>query len=513
MDPLIPSASALAIKDRHIAWIGDQKNSADWIGKNTQCIDLKGAFVYPGFIDTHAHILYAGITKTYLQLHECRDKQAILKKVEECVKKTSQDEWIIGVGWNDHHWLEKRDISAADLNAVAPNQPVVLQRIDTHLLWVNSCVLERAGIDDHTPNPAGGIIGRDSQGHANGILIDTAMLFVKKIIPAKSFQDNVGIVKAVLQECLQKVIKTIHNAATDEADFEIFKDLAVKGALKVRLYPMASVKDAQGNCFLHNGPQAYGDFLQLRCLKMWMDGALGSSGAALFEPYCNDCENSGLLLWTEEDLLSILKQAKSKGFQVAMHAIGDRANHFVLNAYEKIDVKSLRWRIEHAQLLNPDDIQRFAGLKVIAAMQPLHATTDMFWLEDRIGTKRIEAGAFVWRALLDQGTKIVGGSDAPVVDFNPLWGIHAAITRQNHHQFPEKGWYPKQRMTREEALKIYTINAAYAGFAEKDLGSLTPGKLADRVILPENLLLCSPQALLNMQVIYTIVNGAIVYTR
>jgi predicted amidohydrolase YtcJ len=240
-----------------------------------------------------------------------------------------------------------------------------------------------------------------------------------------------------------------------------------------------------------------------------MDGAMGSRGASLFDPYSDDLKNCGLLRWNEEDLDSILKQAKDMGFQVAIHAIGDKAAHMILNAYEKIGVKGLRWRIEHAQQLSEQDIKRFGELGVIAAMQPLHMIEDMNWIENRLGKESVQSGAFMLRSLLSTGATITGGSDAPVVDFNPLWGMYAAITREDFNGTPKGGWYPDQKITPYEALKMYTIDAAYSCFSENEIGSITKGKLADLAVLPENLLTCPPNSLLNMKVLYTFVNGKI----
>lgn len=511
MDPTLPEATALAIQEGRIAWIGEEKNVSSWIGNNTQVIDLQGGYGYPGFIDTHMHVFYTGMVKGFLQLHESPDKSTILNKVKTHICDCAKEQWVFGVGWDDHTWLEKKNPNAADLDSVSPNNPVVLVKADTHLMWVNSIVLEKAGINAHTPDPEGGKIERDAKGSPTGILMDRAMFLIYKILPVRASKDYIMMLQSVLGECLQKGITTVHNAATDENDLQAFKYLASEKQLQVRVYLMAAIKDKSEKYFLESHPQAYGPFLTLRCIKLWMDGAMGSRGAALFEPYSDNSNNYGLLLWKEEDLIPIFKEAKSRGFQVAMHAIGDKAAHCVLDAYEKIGVKGLRWRIEHAQQLAASDIKRFAELEVIASMQPMHCIADMAWLESCLGNERTASGSFVWRSLLNNGAMIVGGSDSPVADCNPLWGIYAAITRQNFQQLPEQGWHPEQKMSRQEALQIYTIHAAYSCFAENELGSLTPGKWADLVVLPENLLTCPPKALLDMKVIYTIVNGVIVY--
>jgi predicted amidohydrolase YtcJ len=260
-------------------------------------------------------------------------------------------------------------------------------------------------------------------------------------------------------------------------------------------------------------PTSYGPFLEVRCLKLFMDGALGSRGAKMIHDYQDDPGNSGLLIWEQEELLPILKFAKDAGFQVGTHAIGDLAVRLLLDAYEKIGVNDLRWRIEHVQLLDKDDLKRFKKLGVIAAMQPLHLSADLEWCEARVGKERAEQCAFMWRDLLDAGALIAGGSDAPVVEINPLWGIYTAITRQDLQGEPKGGWNPAQRVSPEEALRMYTKDAAYAGFREETLGTITVGKLADLVVLPENILTCDPKKLIDMQVLYTIVDGKIVYSK
>ena len=513
LDSVKPYASSLAIKDEKIAWIGNEDISNNpWAGPNTELINLEQAFAYPGFIDTHAHILYTGMHKSYLQLSDNLYKAAILDLVKKHLKHCRKDEWIIGAGWDNHHWPKESLPHAKDLDIITLNHPVVLQRCDTHLIWVNSLALKLAGIDRHTPDPLGGIIEKDSSGNPTGILVDSAMLAIKKVIPIPSLQERIKITTHVLDECLQKGITMIHNAATDSMDFDVFLHLASENTLKMRIYLMAAVRDPYGGLFKEgSSPITFSPLLEMRCLKIWSDGALGSRGAALLTPYHDDDNNIGLLLWEESALIFVLKKAKAHGFQVAAHAIGDRANRFILDLFEKVGVKGLRWRIEHAELIAKEDVSRFAKLGVIAAIQPVQATSDMVWLEKSIGEKRVKETAFIWQSLLKAGTLLVGGSDSPVGDFNPLWGIYAAITRQDHHQYPEGGWYPGQRLTREEALKIYTCHAAYACFQENQLGTLQEGKCADLVVLPKNILTCPPSDLLNMKVLLTIVNGKIVF--
>lgn len=512
MDPSIPLATALAIRNGRIVWVGGSQEVTRFIGSNTKILDLQGNFVYPGFIETHMHVLFTGIVQSYLQLHKCAEKSSVLEEVEKAVKGIKKGEWIIGVGWDDTHWSQGHP-TAQDLDAIAPDNPIALLKKDTHLLWVNNCALRLAGIDKSIVDVEGGKIEKDAIGVPTGILIDKAKNFVRDKMPLPDNECCLSAIQQTIDNCLQMGITTIHNAATDDQEFEAFKHLAFNNQLKARIYLFGAIKDKENIAFLELSPQKYHPLLQFRCLKLWMDGALGSHGAALFENYLDKPGCSGLLIWREDDFLSILQKAKSQGFQVATHAIGDLANHLVLNAYEKVGVEGLRWRIEHAQQLIPTDVCRFKKLGVIAAMQPLHAIEDMTWLENRLGKDRIESGAFLWRSLLDSGAVIVGGSDAPVACGNPLWGMYAAVTRQDLYQKPKDGWYPKQKITMVEALKMYTSDAAYASFQEHELGSITPGKFADLVVLPMNILKCQPYELLDMKVLYTFVNGELRYSQ
>ncbi len=313
-----------------------------------------------------------------------------------------------------------------------------------------------------------------------------------------------------LQESAKKGITMIHDAGTSAEEMAAFRAMSAKNELPVRIYSMAWFPSPLGESFLKAGPESYGPYLDARAIKMMIDGAMGSRGGAMLEAYSDDPGNTGLLMWTEPDLVTALDRMKKAGLQVGIHAIGDRANRTVLDAYQKVGVKGLRWEIEHAQVLAPSDIPRFAQLDVIASMQPIHATADRPWAESRLGPERVK-GAYAWRSLLNYNTLIAGGSDAPVENINPIWGIYAAITRQDHQGQPDKGWDPEQIVTREEALQMFTTNAAYASFHEKDLGSIKTGKLADLVVLPKNLLTCDPKDMIDMKVLYTIVGGKIRY--
>ncbi len=507
LDETLPECEAIAIDEGKIVWMGSNEDAKGF--KSPEIIDLKGAYGYPGLIDSHIHILYSGIIQKTLRLEGCQNHEGVIDRLKVQVEKTAPGEWIMGFGWDDCSWPKESKLHASLLDAVSPHNPVVLQRSDTHLLWVNSRALEEASIDENTPDPVGGKIVRDEKGKPTGVLIDTAAYLVRAVMPTLDIDQAVLLTLEVLEACAKNGITMVHDASTIQPNFEAFKALAASGSLPIRVYAMTTIKPDMKIESIKE-PHQESPFFESRCLKFFIDGSLGSRGAALLEPYADD-PHEGFLLWNKEDLLSLLKTAKEKGFQVASHAIGDLANRFILDAYEAVGVKGLRFRVEHAQLLSRQDIPRFKALDVIAAMQPLHAMTDMAWIENRIGAKRASEEAFLWKSLQEAGAIIAGGSDAPVVNLNPLWGIYAATTRQNIDGEPNEGWIPHEKISRLDALKMYTINAAFACFHEKDLGSISKGKWADLVIYPENILTCDSKNLLIMPVLYTFINGKIVH--
>lgn len=505
MDTGMAEAEALAIRGDRIVWLGDTESAP----KAKKTIDLKKGYVYPGLIDSHAHITGLGTTRVTVDLVGTPDVKTIVAKVSERVAKAGEGEWIQGRGWDQNDWPVKEFPTAADLDVVAPNHPVFLERIDGHAGWVNTAALKIGGITGTTKDPEGGKIQRDKNGNPTGVLIDTAMDLVISKMESLSREELIKRTHLAAEDALKKGITMIHDAGSSKGDIEAWKAMAQKNDLPIRIYAMVGMPGPFGEEFLKSGPQQHGPYLDVRSIKILVDGAMGSRGAAMLEPYVDDPENSGLLMWKEPELLRVLKAAKAAGIQMGIHAIGNRANRMVLDAYEEIGVRGLRWRIEHAQLLSAQDIPRFATLDVIASMQPIHATSDMPWYADRVGPERTKIGGYVWRSLLNHKTIIAGGSDAPVEDINPLWGLYAAITRQDHKGKPEGGWYPEQRVSREEALRMFTIDAAYSAFREKELGTLAVGKWADMIVLPENLLTCDPKAMIDMKVLYTIVGGQI----
>jgi predicted amidohydrolase YtcJ len=511
MDSSVPTADAIAVRADKIVWLGKSAEAKQWIGQSTRVIDLKGTYVFPGLIDSHAHIESLGTSHIAIDLVGTKDVDEILKKVDERAAKTPRSDWVIGHGWDQNDWPEKKFPTAAELDRVSHGHPVFLERIDGHAAWVNRAAMQTAGLSAQTKDPDGGKLLRDEKGNPTGILVDAAVDLVASKMKALSKQEIIERTRLAAEDALGKGITMIDDAGSSASDLEAWREMASKNELPIRIYSMVWMPSEFGEQYLKTGPKNYGPYLDMRSLKIILDGAMGSRGAAMLEPYVDDPGNSGLLMWKEPEMMRVLRAAKAAGIQVGIHAIGNRANRMVLDAYEKIGVKGLRWRVEHAQLLTPQDIPRFAQLDVIASMQPTHATSDMPWFADRVGPERTKAGAYVWRSLLDHKTIIAGGSDAPVEDINPIWGVYSAITREDHDGKPAGGWMPEQRVTREEALRMFTVDGAYAAFREKDLGTLTVGKLADMIVLPENLLTCDPKAMITMRPIYTIVGGQIRY--
>jgi hypothetical protein len=373
-----------------------------------------------------------------------------------------------------------------------------------------------AGITRDTPDPEGGRIVRDEGGEPTGILIDNALLLIDDVVPDPTYDELVERALLAQQECLRFGLTGIGDAGIDSAMIEVYKDLFEDGRLQIRIYAMLDSDRIPLDDYYRIGPQVglFRDHLTLRSIKMYADGALGSRGAALMEPYSDDPENRGLITAREEEIYAVCLKALEHGFQVCTHAIGDRANRIVLSAYEQAleehPVDDHRFRIEHAQIVSLDDIPRFARSGIIPSMQPTHATSDMYWAEERVGPERIKGG-YAWRSLLDTGARIPFGSDFPVESPNPLWGIYAAVTRQDHSGWPEGGWYPEQKLTIPEAVRGFTLEAAYGAFEEEIKGSLEAGKLADMVVLSKDIFTVPPREILSTEVVMTIIGGEVVY--
>ncbi len=509
VNPAQKVASAIAIKDGRILAVG--QDVSRHIGEKTRRVEARGATIIPGLIDSHVHMEGLGDQLEVINLRYVRTVAAVADLVRREAARRPAGEWIRGRAWDQTHWGGQFP-TARDLAAAAPDHPVYLTRVDGHAGWVNPRALELAGVTAATQDPPGGKIIRDASGAPTGVLIDRAQGLVRGKIPAASQEVTRRRLAAAARECARLGLTTVHDAGVGAPGLAAYRELIARGELPVRVYVMIGGAGALWRDFLVRGPEI-GDRLTLRSVKLMADGALGSRGAALLEPYSDDPGNTGLLMTTREDIERVGRQALERGFQVNTHAIGDRANRVTLEAYGATlgGRNDRRWRIEHSQVIAPPDFDLFAKYSVIAAMQATHATSDMRWAEARLGQERAR-GAYAWRRFLSLGVPVANGSDFPVEEPNPLWGFYAAVTRQDRDGNPKNGWQPDQRMTREEALKSWTLAGAYAAFEEGKKGSLEPGKLADLVMLSADIMTIPPAEILKTRVKMTILGGQIVYS-
>ena len=525
-----PEAQALAASGGRIVAVGTDEEIERYRGPDTRVIDLDGNLAIPGFIEGHAHFLGIGRSLMIVDLKGARSWSEVVERVAAAAARAEPGEWIQGRGWHQEKWDEapRPDVEGYpvhdELSRATPDNPVVLGHASGHAVMANALAMELAGIDASTPDPDGGQILHDAKGRPIGVLRETAEDLVGTAVGeamAARSEDEIEQefsrrVELATQECLSKGVTSFHDAGVSFASIERLRKAAADGRLGVRLWVMIG----EGNESLKQGVDAFpvigeaDHMITVRGIKRLLDGALGSHGAWLLEPYSDLPESSGLNTLTVEELEETAEIAVEHGLQLCVHAIGDRANREVLDVYEQTferypDRTDLRWRIEHAQHLSPADIPRFAQLDVIASMQAVHCTSDGPWVPERLGDERCESGAYVWRSLIDSGAVVSNGTDAPVEDVDPLANFLAAVSRRmrNGEEF-----YPDQRMTREEALRAGTLNAAYSAFEEETKGSLTPGKLADVVVLSRDIMTVPVEEISETEVLYTIVGGEIAYT-
>ena len=476
-------------------------------------IDADGKYVLPGLVDAHAHLYSQGFLTISLDLAGTPSLEEAVEQIAAYASNNPRSPWILGRGWNQVLWAVQEFPTASDIDPVVNDRPVWLNRIDGHAGWANSRALAIAGIDDDTADPIGGKIVRDDNGKATGILIDKAMGLMGSHIPGPD-KDEIRVTYLRAIESLVALGMTgMHDAGISIVEAEVLISLADDNALDMRVYAMLS--DSGANLDAMGKPlKGYGnDRLDIQAVKLYSDGALGSRGAAMIEPYSDDVENRGLPFWTQDELDGFVQKANGMGFQVGIHAIGDLGNRMALDAFEKAqggEQSPLRNRIEHSQIIALEDIPRFAELGVIAAMQPIHATSDMNMAEDRLGPDRI-LGGYAWRRLLDSGAIIASGSDFPVEKANPFLGLYAAVTRQDAAGLPAGGWYADQALTRAEALHSFTLAAAFAAHQEDRLGSLEAGKWADFIIVDRDYFTIPAAEIDDIQVIQTWVGGQLVF--
>jgi predicted amidohydrolase YtcJ len=516
VDPSRPVAAAMAVRDGRVQFVGSERGAMALRGEGTQVLDLGGRTVIPGMTDAHAHFLGLGETLRDVDLVGTKSYDEVIARVVERARSTPAGTWILGRGWDQNDWGNTAFPTHEALTRAIPDHPVYLTRVDGHAGLANAKAMELAGIGADTKDPTGGRLERDAQGRPTGVFVDNAQGLVERKIPALTRDETRDALKAAAAEMNRWGLTGIHDAGASPTTLALYEELAKAGELSVRTYAMIGDDSATIARYMARGPQSalYDGHLWIRAIKLYMDGALGSRGAALLDPYSDDPHNRGLLVSSPEHIQEVATRALRGGFQVNVHAIGDRGNRTVLDAFEQalkaVPRADHRFRVEHAQILNFDDIPRFAQLDVIPSMQAVHQTSDMYWAGTRLGSGRL-LGAYAWRSLLETGMPVPNGSDFPVERVNPLFSFHSAVSRQDANDWPAGGWYPEQRMTREEALKSMTIWPAFASFEEDVLGSLTPGKYADFVVLDQDIMRVPAELILNTHVVSTWVGGKKVY--
>jgi len=517
-----PAAQAMAVRGDRIAALGGDADAAKWIGPGTKVIDLHGMLAIPGFIEGHGHFTGLGEFRLGLDLREARTWDQIVAQVARAAKQAQPGEWIVGRGWHQSKWERPPEPNVegfplhGSVDKVSPNNPVLLTHASGHAAFVNAKAMEAAGIARDTPNPPGGEILKDQQGNPTGLLREQAEGLVNRVYRA-AHTDLRKVINLAAGECLAKGITTFEDAGSPLETVDVFRSMAENHELRLRMWVMLRTSNQQlaPNLDGYRTIGAGGNYLTIRAIKRQMDGALGSRGAWLLEPYADQPDSRGLNTEDPADIRQTAELAIQHGYQLCIHAIGDRANREVLDIYERVfrehpDKKDLRWRVEHAQHLSAADIPRFAKLGVVAAMQGIHCTSDGPYVILRLGPGRAEEGAYVWQKLMQSGAVVGNGTDTPVEDASPLASFYASVSRKLKDG---SVFYPAQRMSREEALRSYTWNNAYAAFEEKLKGSLEPGKLADITVLSRDIMTIPEDEIVATDVVYTIVGGTVAYER
>ncbi len=505
--------STLVIKNGKVVKLGGDtlKNSFP----DAKLIDAHGNTLLPGLIDAHGHIIGLGNNLSQLDLRGALSIDEVTNKLK--VFANNKQGWIIGRGWNQELWQKKQFPTAADLDKVVSDRPIVLSRIDGHAIWVNSKALELAGITANTQSPEGGEIIKDAFGNPTGIFVDKAESLIKQFMPKPSKQTLSDSLDAAGNHLLSLGITSTHDAGIDKTTWELYKERGELGNLPLRIVAMLSGASPDLKTMLKAGRyQDANDFMSIRSVKVYADGALGSRGAALIEDYADRKNHHGLMLETQQKLEELFTLSFKSGFSANTHAIGDKANHVVLDAYKNVFKATggilLRNRMEHAQIVTLDDIKRFKTLKIIPSMQPVHATSDMHMAEQRLSEKQL-AGAYAWQTFLKQGSVIAAGSDYPIELANPFDGLYATITRMDHNQQPTQGWRASEVLSREDALRAFTLGGAYAAHQEFKVGSLEQGKWADFILIDKDYFKAPVDELYKINVLQTWIAGKLRYEK
>ena len=513
-----PWAEAVAVRGDRIIAVGAASDIRRLAGRETRVIDARGGLIVPGFIDSHTHFLDGGFALLSIRLREAKSRDDFIARIRDKAAGMAEGEWILNGDWDQQQFnppvLPQRDW----IDAVTPDNPVCVNRHDGHMVLANSLALKIAGITAKTPVPPGGEILKDpGTGEPTGILKDAAMELVIRHIPAPNLESNLKAAEAALGEAARNGVTSTHDMAYSARNLSVYRELLDSGKLTCRVFLYVPIAEVESFSRLSLKTPFGNDLLKLGGLKAFVDGSLGSSTALFFEPYSDDPRVSGIFasdMFPEGILEQRIRAADAAGLQVAIHAIGDRANFVLLDIFERVIAENgprdRRWRIEHAQHLRPADMERMARLGIIAAVQPYHAIDDGRWDERKIGPERCLT-TYAFRSLLDRGVRLAAGSDWTVAPLEPLAGIYAAVTRRTTDGKHPDGWYPEQRISLEEALRAYTTEGAYAEFAEKSKGAIREGLLADLVVLDRNLFEVSPEEISDVRVKMTLVGGRIIF--
>jgi predicted amidohydrolase YtcJ len=521
LDVARPRAQAVAIQGRDIVAVGANEDVEARIGPGTRVLDLQGLTVVPGFAESHAHLLGVGYQRLDVDLVGAATFAEVVQRVARAREGRPAGDWVRGRGWHEEKWTALPADAVRGfpthhaLSASTPDHPVVLERADGHAVLLNAKAMTLAGITKDTESPPGGEVVKDGAGNPTGILVDRAEALAR--VPGRTAGEDRRALDLAMDECAEKGVTSFTDAGASLEAIALYKEYAAQGKLRTRLYVMAAglpAMKALGRPVTGLG----GGLLTIRAVKLVADGAMGSRGAALLEPYADDPGNSGLVVTTPEEVLEASRYALRNGFQVATHAIGDRANRFVLDAYQKAFaetplVKDARFRIEHAQILDERDVARFGRMGVIASMQGIHCSSDRPWAPQRIGMDRVVEGLYVWRKLLQGGARIVNGTDAPVEDLSPIASFYSSVARKDAKGQPPGGFEPDERMTRDEALRSYTSEAAWAAFEGDVRGRVRPGLRADLVALSQDILTVPEDEIPRTRIALTVVNGEIRHER
>lgn len=516
MDPARPSAEAIAILGNRIVAVGNSTEIKKLAGSNTRIIDAQKRLVLPGFNDAHVHFLSGGFQLSSVDLRDANTPQEFAERIRQFAAKLPAGRWITGGDWDHERWPDTKLPTKELIDRYTPNTPVFVSRLDGHMALANSVALKLAGVTNQTKDPDGGVIVRDAKGEPTGILKDAAQSFVWKVVPAASFEEKLIAARAASNYAAQLGVTSVQDVSAG-SDVGVYQALLDRGELKTRIYAMTALPNwerlARAGIRAHFGSE----MLRVGGLKAFSDGSLGSTTALFYDPYKDAPETSGIPsdeMFPEGAMLERVRGADRAGLQILIHAIGDRANDLILSIFEQVEkengTRDRRFRIEHAQHIRPQDIPRFARDKVIASMQPYHAIDDGRWAEKRIGKERAKT-TYAFRSLLDSGATLAFGTDWTVAPLNPILSIYGAVTRRTIDGKNPNGWVPEQKISVEEAVRAYTVGSAYAEFQDTVKGTITPGKLADLVILSRDIFAIDPKEIESVKVLATIVDGRLVY--